>query len=153
MLIILILITISDVFSRYIFNLGSIFLQEIEWHLFDIIFLFGVAYALAHNKHIRVDIFYSRYSKKIKCIIDIISNLFIIVPFSILILYYSIDFISISFIQNESSSNPNGLCCRFLIKFSIFLAFLMVILQAISEAIKNFLNLKKLTKTEEVFEC
>jgi len=60
------LLIVYDASMRYIFNEGSVALQELEWHLFDILFLLGLSYALKHNKHVRVDLFYARMSAKFK---------------------------------------------------------------------------------------
>ena len=138
----LILVIVYDAFNRYLFSNGSIFLQEIEWHLFDLIFLLGISYALKHDKHVRVDILYARYSNKTKNILNIFSNFFIIIPFSSVIVYYSYGLVEVSYLQNEVSPNPNGLCCRYLIKSAILVAFVLLILQSISEVIKSFEKLK-----------
>ncbi|MBL0721618.1 MAG: TRAP transporter small permease subunit, partial [Sulfurovum sp.] len=53
-LIILSLLVTYDAGMRYLFSEGSIALQEIEWHLYDIVFLLGISYALRHKKHVRV---------------------------------------------------------------------------------------------------
>ncbi len=137
LIIFLILTVVFDVLNRYIFSSGSIFLQEVEWHLFDVIFLFGISYALKHDKHVRVDILYANYSQKIKNILNIFSNIFIIIPFSLIIIYYSVGLVEVSFMQNEISPNPNGLCCRYLIKSAILIAFVLLVLQSISEVIKS----------------
>ena len=46
-----------DAIMRYFFSSGSIALQEMEWHLFAMVFLFGIAYALKEDGHVRVDVF------------------------------------------------------------------------------------------------
>jgi TRAP-type mannitol/chloroaromatic compound transport system permease small subunit len=135
---ILVLLVVYDATARYLFSTGSIALQELEWHLFDIIILFGIAYALKENAHVRVDIFYASFSDKTKVLINIISSLFFILPFSFLIIYIGLDFVSQSFIQNESSSNPGGLEYRFLVKSLMSLSFVFLSLQAISDAKTNF---------------
>ena len=58
LVIILVLLVGYDVSMRYLFNSGSIAIQELDWHLFSIIFLLGSAYTLKHNEHVRLDIFY-----------------------------------------------------------------------------------------------
>lgn len=45
-----------DVFMRYIFKNGSIAMQEMEWHLFGVIVMLGIAYALKEDSHVRVDV-------------------------------------------------------------------------------------------------
>ncbi len=134
----LVLLVLYDATVRYLFSSGSIALQELEWHLFDIIILFGIAYTLKENAHVRVDIFYASYSEKTKALINVISSLFFILPFSFLIIYIGLDFVSQSFIQDECSSNPGGLEYRFLVKALMPLSFIFLALQAISDAKKYF---------------
>lgn len=135
---VLVLLVVYDATARYLFSTGSIALQELEWHLFDIIILFGIAYTLRENAHVRVDIFYASYSDKKKALINTISSIFFVFPFSILIIYIGLDFVSQSFIQNECSSNPGGLDYRFLVKSLMPLSFIFLALQAISDAKANF---------------
>ena len=127
-----------DALMRYLFSSGSIALQEIEWHIFDIIFLLGLSYALKHDKHVRVDIFFVNYSKETKAIVDILSMLFLLIPFSIFFLQGSLDITIQSYLQNEISSDPGGLKYRFIIKGVLFLSFILLTLQAISEIIKAY---------------
>ncbi len=137
-LIVLVLLVVYDATARYLFSSGSIALQELEWHLFDVIILFGIAYTLRENNHVRVDIFYAFYSDKTKALINMISSLFFILPFSVLIIYIGLDFVSQSFIQNECSSNPGGLEYRYIVKSFMPLAFVFLSLQAITDVFKNY---------------
>ena len=140
----LVLLVVYDATARYLFSTGSIALQELEWHLFDIIILFGIAYTLRENAHVRVDIFYASYSEKTKALVNIISSLFFILPFSFLIIYIGLDFVSQSFIQNECSSNPGGLQYRYIVKSFMSLSFIFVSLQAIKSVKENFYMWKSL---------
>ena len=135
---ILVILVVYDASLRYLFSGGSIALQELEWHLFDVVILFGIAYTLQHNSHVRVDIFYASYSKKMKLFVDMISNIFFILPFSLLIIYIGIDFVALSFSQHEVSSNPGGLEYRFLVKSLMPLSFVFLSLQALNDAFVNF---------------
>jgi len=137
-LVILVLLVVYDASARYIFSSGSIALQELEWHLFDVIILFGIAYTLRENAHVRVDIFYASYSEKNKALINIIGSLFFILPFSMLIIYIGLDFVEQSFIQQEASSNPGGLEYRFIVKSFMPLAFVFLALQALKDAYDNY---------------
>ncbi|HHB93806.1 MAG TPA: TRAP transporter large permease subunit, partial [Campylobacterales bacterium] len=89
-------------------------------------------------KHVRVDIFFASYSKQTKVIIEILSMLFLLIPFSLFFLQGSFDMAMQSFVQNEISSDPGGLKYRFIIKGILFLAFILLVLQAISEVIKSY---------------
>ena len=127
-----------DAFMRYAFSAGSIALQEIEWHLFDIIFLFGLSYALKHDKHVRVDIFFASYSQGSKAMVQIFSMLFLLIPFALYFLNGAYDMTLQSYVQNEISSDPGGLKARWVIKGILFLAFVLLVLQAIVEMLKAY---------------
>lgn len=134
----LVILVVYDATVRYIFSNGSIALQELEWHLFDVVILFGIAYALKEDAHVRVDIFYAAYSEKTKALINTLASLFFILPFSLLIIYIGVEFVSMSFVQNEGSSNPGGLGYRFLVKSLLPLSFVFLSLQALRDVFENF---------------
>ncbi len=131
-----------DAMMRYLFSAGSIALQEVEWHLFDIIFLLGLSYALKHDKHVRVDILFVNYSAQTKAMVQIFSMLFLLIPFSLFFLHGAFEMMIQSYVQNEISSDPGGLAYRFIIKGVLFVAFILLLLQALSEIIKAFSILK-----------
>ncbi|SFP37881.1 TRAP transporter small permease subunit [Hydrogenimonas thermophila] len=141
---VLALLIVYDTSMRYIFNEGSVALQELEWHLFDILFLLGLSYALKHNKHVRVDLFYARMSAKFKEIVQIITMIFFVIPLGLLVVWFSWDFVLQSFLQGEMSPDPGGLCCRYIIKSFVIISFILLILQAISETIKAFYRMGEL---------
>ncbi|WP_415406110.1 TRAP transporter large permease subunit [Sulfurovum sp. CS9] len=132
-----------DAGMRYLFSAGSIALQEVEWHLFDVIFLLGLTYALKHDKHVRVDIFFERYSQNTRMIVQILSMLLLVLPFSLLFLNDAFDMTMQSYLQNEVSSDPGGLTHRWLIKAMLVLSFVLLILQAVSEILKAYHRIEK----------
>ncbi|MDQ7043961.1 MAG: TRAP transporter small permease subunit [Sulfurimonas sp.] len=134
----LVVLIVYDATARYLFSSGSTALQELEWHLYDVIILLSIAYALKHNAHVRVDIFYDQFSLKTQTLINIISIVLFILPLSFLIIYIGFDFVELSFVQNECSSDPGGLTNRWIVKSLMPLSFAFVALQAISELLKNF---------------
>ena len=138
LVVLLALLVTYDAMMRYLFSAGSIALQEVEWHLYDVIFLLGISYALKHDKHVRVDIFYERYSEESRALIQIFSMLFLVIPFSLLMIYNSWDMMIQSYLQNEISSDPGGLTHRWMIKGMIVIAFALLIVQAVSEIIKAY---------------
>ena len=130
-----------DAFMRYAFSAGSIALQEMEWHLFDVLFLFGLSYALKHDKHVRVDIFFASYTKDTKAMVQIFSMLFLLIPFSLYFLNGAYEMTAQSYLQNEISSDPGGLKARWVIKGVLFLAFVLLVLQALAEIFKAYKSL------------
>lgn len=142
LVVILSLLVAYDAGMRYLFSAGSIALQEVEWHLFDVIFLLGLTYALKHDKHVRVDIFFDRYSQQTRMIVQILSMLLLVMPFSLLFLNDALDMTYQSFMQNEVSSDPGGLTHRWLIKAMLAFAFVLLIVQALSEILKAYHRLE-----------
>jgi len=140
----LIVLVVYDASARYLFQSGSIALQELEWHLFDGVILLSIAYALHQNVHVRVDIFYDNFSPKIKAYINIFSALFFILPLSLLIVYVGYEFVLLSYAQMEASSNPGGLEYRYIVKALMPLSFGLLLLQALSEIIHSLTKLKQL---------
>jgi TRAP-type mannitol/chloroaromatic compound transport system permease small subunit len=141
-LISLTLLVTYDVFVRKLFHGGSIALQELEWHLFDLTFLFAIAYTMSRDKHVRVDIFYDRFPLRIKAVIQIISILFFVIPLATLIVIEAIPFVQMSYAMHEQSGNPGGLGCRWIIKSTMIIGFFLVILQSVSELQKAYYKLK-----------
>lgn len=139
----MVLLICYDVAMRYLFQQGSVALQELEWHLFALIFLLGSAYTLKHDEHVRVDIFYqSRFvSDKQRAWINIIGTLLFLLPFCVLILITAWPFVENSFYYNEGSPDPGGLPYRFILKGSLLIAFGLLVLQGFSGLLKNVLKL------------
>jgi len=135
-----------DVVLRYFFHTGSIALQEMEWHLFAIMFLLGISYALVDEGHVRVDFIYDNLSVRKKAIINIIGTLFMLIPFALLITYGSFEFINDAYITNEISEDPGGLTHRWIIKAMIPLGFIFLIFSGIIYIIKNIIIVKELQK-------
>lgn len=118
-------------------SLTSNALIEAQWYIFDIIFLLGAGYALSRDAHVRVDVFYSNWPRKWKALTNLVGTLLFLIPFSILTIYFSWDFVAKSWRMWEISPDPNGLPF-YPIKTMILLGFALLILQGISEAIKNW---------------
>jgi TRAP-type mannitol/chloroaromatic compound transport system permease small subunit len=142
LVLVMVLLICYDVAMRYLFQQGSVALQELEWHLFALIFLLGSAYTLKHDEHVRVDILYqSRFvSDKQRALINILGTLFFLFPFCILILISSWPFVENAFYYNEGSPDPGGLPYRYLLKGSLLVAFGLLVLQGFSGLLKNIIK-------------
>ena len=109
--------------------------------MFAVIFLIGSSLTLQRDEHVRVDVFYNKFSDKGKNIINLIGNIIFLLPFSIIIFYTSIPFVEDSFKILESSPDPGGLPFRFLIKSMIPISFLLLAIQGILNVFKNLKNI------------
>ena len=146
---VLVLVTCYDVFTRYILNESSIALQELEWHLFAIIFLLSAAYTLIKDEHVRVDVFYSRFSEEKKAWINFLGAICFLIPFCVLAIYTSKDFVINSFLFKETSPDAGGLPARYVIKTFIPISFIFLLLQGISLAFKSFLEIKNYSTSKK----
>src|SRR6056300_443885 len=126
-----------DSIMRYFFNSGSIALQEMEWHLFSVVFLFGMAYTLKEDGHVRVDILYDHFSPRWKAIVNIGGAMLFLIPLSLLIIEGSFWYVHEAFASGEISGDPGGLSYRWLIKSVIPASFVFLVLSAIGFILHN----------------
>ncbi len=138
-----------DVVMRYFFRNSSVAMQEMEWHLFAIIILFGVSVALLEEGHVRVDFLYDRFSVRTKAVINIIGTVFFLLPLAFLVFFTSYDFVVDSYKIKEISENPGGLPYRYMIKAMIPLAFATLMFNAVGYTVKN-INLYRQNATPEI---
>ena len=126
-----------DSIMRYFFSSGSIALQEMEWHLFAMVFLFGIAYALKEDGHVRVDVFYDRYSPRLKAMVNIGGTALLLLPLSVLVIEGSVWYVQEAYNSGEVSGDPGGLPYRWLIKLVIPASFVFLIVSATGFVIRN----------------
>lgn len=134
----LVAVVCYDVVTRYILRSSSVAVQELEWHIFAILFLIGAAYTLKHDSHVRVDVFYTLMTPRWKAVVDFAGSLIFLIPFSLLVIWTSKNFISMSYLTHETSPDPGGLPYRYLLKAMIPGGFVLVLLQGIAIALRSF---------------
>ena len=135
----LIFIIIFDIVTRRFFILGSTKLQEMEWHLHTALFLLVLGYAYLKDSHVRIEIVREKYSMLIKSIFETLGILVFLIPYTILVIFYGIDFVIRSFNLNEVSSALTGLSHRWIIKFFIPFGMFLLLLAGFSILIKKVL--------------
>jgi len=138
----LIILICLDVLMRYLLGFTLIWIIEVEIYLFAAIFLLGSGYAFQNNKHVRVDVFYSKFSEKKKAWTDLFGHLFLLLPWAFIITWVGYNYGYMSLLINEKSAQPGGLPALYILKFLIFIGFLLLILQCISEIIKSIIQIK-----------
>lgn len=139
LVLVMVLLVSYDVAMRYFFQSGSVALQEMEWHLFSLIFLIGASYTLKHDDHVRLDLFYkSKFmDDRRRAWVDLFGSIFLLIPFCILIISTAWPFVVQSYIHLEGSPDPGGLPYRWILKASIPLGFTFLLLQGIADIVKN----------------
>ncbi len=133
----LVLVTFIVVVLRYVFDIGSIAMQETTTYLHASVFLIGMAYTLQQDAHVRVDIFYAGFSKEKKAWVDLFGALFLLLPFILFITWISWQYIVDSWRVLESSREAGGLPGVFLLKSLILAMTLLLSLQALTQIARN----------------
>ena len=143
LLVLMVLNVFYDVIMRYSFHNSSVAMQEMEWHLFSVIILFGISVALLDEGHVRVDFLYDRFSVKTKAIINITGTICFLIPLALLVFFGSLEFVWDAYEIKEISEDPGGLHYRWLIKGMIPLSFAVLILFSLGYTIQNINRLRK----------
>jgi len=139
--IILALLVAANVFARYFFSLGTIWMQELEWHLLSPIAAIGMSYALLKGDQVRVDIFFDRMAPRQQLWIEIGTGILVII-FSVILIKLSWPFVMQAYRMGEGSPNPGGLPHRFLLKAFIPLGFGLLGLQGFAHVLKSIVTLR-----------
>ena len=140
-------ITFLIVILRYVFNIGSIWMQESLVWMHSAIFLLGAAYTLKLDEHVRVDIFYRSFSPKQKSWVNIIGAIFFALPVCIFLLIVTGDFVSSSWFVKEISRDAGGLLYPAipLLKSMLLIMPLLIIFQIISILCKEFTKIREVS--------
>jgi TRAP-type mannitol/chloroaromatic compound transport system permease small subunit len=131
-----VLVSAGNAVIRKTFNMSSNAWLELQWYLFGAAFLLAAAYTLKQNEHIRIDIVYGMFSRRVQHWIDLLGHIFFLMPFVILMILYFIPYVSLSYRSGEMSSSAGGLIL-WPAKSLLLIGFLLLGLQGISEIIKK----------------
>lgn len=137
----MVLLTFSIVLLRYGFNLGWIGMQESVLYFHGLVFMLGAAYTLKHDGHVRVDIFYQKYSYKQKALLNLFGSIMLLLPVCIFIFFISVNYVMSSWQIMESSPEAGGLPLVYLNKSLILLLAITLSLQGLAEITRNLLIL------------
>jgi len=145
----LVLVVCYDVFTRYFLKESSVAVQELEWHLFAVIFLIGAGYTLKHDRHVRVDVLYMKFKPKVKAWVNFLGSLVFLIPFCVLGIWSSKNFVMNSFQIGEGSPDPGGLPARYILKAVIPVGFLLLLVQASALTFRSWIEIFKKEQSAE----
>ena len=128
----------GNVLLRYVLHTGSVWSQELEWHLMAPICLFGMSYALRHGEHVRVDVLFAGFSQRGKSFVELVSSL-ILVAISLIVIWLAIPYVLQSWSIGEGSANPGGIPARYVLKALIPVGFALMAVQGLGQAIRYYL--------------
>jgi TRAP-type mannitol/chloroaromatic compound transport system permease small subunit len=125
----------TNVVLRYSFSVGSVWAQELEWHLLAALILLGMSHALQRGENVRVDLFYARFSPTAKRVVDVVSAL-LLIAVSLLFIWLSLGYVEQSRSISEASSDPGGIPLRWLVKSLIPLGYGLLVLQQLAQLVR-----------------
>lgn len=105
----MVLVTFVVVVMRYVFDAGLIWMQESVTWMHACVFMLGAAYALRHEEHVRVDIFYRGMSDRRRAFVDAVGVAVFLLPFCVFLALKAWDFVGASWAIREVSRESGGL--------------------------------------------
>jgi len=136
----LVLLVAGDVFARYFFHTGTIWLQELQWHLISPIALIGMSYTLLKGEQVRVDFLYDQMPTASRHLVEIVTGLLTIV-FAVIVVRLSLPFVEQAYSIGEGSPNPGGMPHRFALKALIPIGFALLAAQGLAHTLRHGLAL------------
>ena len=135
----IVVITFVVVVMRYVFDLGSVFLQESILYFHNYVIMLGAAYAFLKGAHVRVDILYRPMTAKKKAWVDLLGFFLLLLPTCLFIFYISWEYVAFSWQLSEGSQESGGINARYIFKTSILLMPVLMIVQGLAECLKAIL--------------
>ena len=132
----LVLGTAVVVVLRYGFGIGATALQEAVLYAHALVFMGAAAWVLQRNGHVRVDIFYQRFSPRYQALVEVLGTLLFLLPVCLFLGWASWDYVGNSWATLEGSSESGGLKFVYLQKSIILVLVFSLVLQGISDLIK-----------------
>ena len=140
---VLVILVVSEVLLRAFFNYGQAWMRELQWQLFALVFLLGAPYALQQNRHVRVDLFYERFSPKQRAQVNFVGSLLFLIPWCVVLIWFGSQFAYEAYLLGEGSADVGGLPTMVPIKVALPLAFVLLLLQAIAQMLRAWRDLKQ----------
>ena len=133
---VVVVVIVYSVVSRYVFAQGSVMLEEVQWHIAGAVWLVGLAFTVVSDDHVRVDVLHERFSLKTQSWIELLGISLLLLPFLVIGLIEAAPYFWSSFEQGEVSPAPNGLPGRWVLKFFLPACFGLLFIAGLSRALK-----------------
>lgn len=125
----------TNVILRYTMSLGSVWAQELEWHLLAALILLGMSHALQRGENVRVDLFYARFPAPLKRAVDVLAAL-LLITVSLLFIALSLGYVEQSRAIAEGSPDPGGIPLRWIVKSLIPIGYGLLVLQQFAHLVR-----------------
>lgn len=137
----MVLATFLVVVLRYAFDTGSIALQESVTYMYATLFMLGAAYTLQQDGHVRVDIFYQRFSDRARAWVNLLGTLCLLMPVSVFLLLSSWGYVADAWAVREGSREAGGIPGVWLLKTLLLLMPALMLVQGLIWVLRNGLFL------------
>lgn len=127
MLPLLMALIVLDVVGRRLLSLPTVAIQEAEWHVHGVLFLFCIAGTYLRDGHVRVDLIRENLASRAKAIVETVGNLLFLFPYMLVLLWFGVGFAVQSYISGDSSPAAEGLGARWIIKSALPVGFMLMI--------------------------
>jgi len=120
---------------------GSTLLQEWEWHFHTGLFALVLAYGYVYNTHVRVDLVRETLAFRKKVWIEFFGVTFFLIPFCLIVSYFSFIYAYDSWKIGEISASTVGLSNRWAIKSVLVVGLLLAVAAGIGVWLQCFMVL------------
>ncbi len=129
---VLVLVIVAQVVARYVFGVGSIAMEELQWHLYAIGFMLGLSFTEMRERNVRIDVLAESWRPRTRLWVELFGITCLLLPFSSVIVFYAVPFFLSSLQLNEVSASAGGLPYRWFLKSFIVTAFVLLALAGVS---------------------
>lgn len=136
LILVAVLVSATNAIIRKVFSTSSNSWLEMQWYLFGAAFLLAAAYTLKQNEHVRIDIVYGMFSRRVQHWIDLLGHLLFLMPFVLVMLWMLTPYVLKSIQNGEVSTNAGGLII-WPAKSLLLIGFILLGLQGLSEIVKK----------------
>ena len=133
---VMIALVATNVLLRYAFSVGSVWAQELEWHLLATVILLGMSYSLQRGENVRVDVFSQRWAPRTRAWVEVAGMVVLLLPLCVFMIAMSWDYVGASWAAREGSRDPGGLPGWYLLKSLLPLSAVLLMLQALAQALR-----------------
>ncbi len=139
---VLIAIIVLQVIARYVFGMGSIMMEELQWHLYAIGFMLGLGFTEMRERNVRIDVLAERFSQRKRLLIELFGLVVLLLSVCLMVIWFAVPYVATSLQLNETSAAPGGLPYRWVLKSFIVTGFALLALAGLGRLSRVWVALR-----------
>jgi TRAP-type mannitol/chloroaromatic compound transport system permease small subunit len=147
LVLVIVVLMATNVLLRYSMSLGSVWAQELEWHLLVPLILLVMSWGIQSGESPRIDVLYADYPARRKLQVDLFSEI-LTMAVALMVAWLSVGYVMQSFSILEGSPDPGGIPYRWVIKALIPIGFAMLFMQALAAFFRTLQRYQALDKSQ-----